>query len=286
MVLTWFDRDGNVLGTLGDPNEYAFIRLSPDDRSLAVAQADLATGRGDIWVFDIERNVSSRLTFDAATEDSPVWSPDGKRIAFSSNRDGGTAIYVRPSNGRGDAERLLTQDVGERAVPEDWSSDGKYLAFDSGAGKFDQWILPLDGGEPFPLVTGDFDVGYGRFSPDVNWFAYGSNESGRFEMFLTRFPSGEGKWQLSKVGADWIVGWNAAGTEIYYMDLEGKLCAVRVDLGDRVVADLPVCLFETRSGRTWDSHSDGKRFVIGVPNDAGSDFPITLVLNWDAARGR
>lgn len=135
------------------------------------------------------------------------------------------------------------------------------------------------------LIAGEFDVGYGRFSPNVDWFAYLSNESGRYELFLTRFPSGEGKWQLSKVGADWIVGWNTAGTEIYYIDLEGKLCAVHVQLGDQVVADLPVGLFETHSDRTWDSDSDGQRFVIGVPNDAGSDFPITLLLNWDAKRG-
>ena len=286
MILTWLDREGKELGTLGDPGEYAFIRLSPDNRSLAVTLNDAGTGRGDIWVFDVERNVGSRLTFHSATEDSPVWSPDGARIAFSSNRDGKTTIYVRPSNGRGEEELLLPESIEERAVPADWSSDGKFLVFSRGAGKYDTWVHPLDGGEPFPIVVGDFDEGYSRFSPNVAWLAYLSNESGRYNLYLTRFPSGEGKWQLSKVGTDWLVGWNAAGDEISYIDLEGKLCVVAVALADQVVADLPVCLFPTRSGRTWAAQSDGERFVIGVPDDAGSDFPITLLLNWEAGRGR
>ena len=286
MVLTWVDRAGKKLGTLGDPGQFAFIRLSPDGRSLAASVSDPVSGRGDIWVFDVERQVGSRLTFDSAIEDSPVWSPDGKRIAFASNREGRATIYVRPSNGRGEAEPLLPDGAVDRAVPEDWSSDGKFLVFNAGAGKSDVWVLPLEAGAPFPLIVGEFDEGYARFSPDAHWLSYGSNESGRYELYLTRFPGGEGKWQLSKIGADWLVGWNAAGNEIYYIDLEGRMCAVRVELADQVVADEPVCLFPTRAGRTWAANSGGQRFVIGEPNDTGSHFPITLVLNWEAGRAK
>jgi Tol biopolymer transport system component len=285
-ILTWLDREGKELGTLGDPGKFGFIRLSPEGRSLAAAVSDPTSGRGDIWVFDLQRGVGGRLTFDSAAEDSPVWSPDGKRIAFSSNLKGKTTILVRPSNGRGGVERMLPETVTDRAVPDDWSSDGKFLAFSAGAPKFDQWVLPLEGGEAFPLVVGDFDEGYGRFSPDGTWMAYISNESGRYELYLTRFPSGEGKWQLTKIGADWLVGWNAAGNAVYYLDLESRLCEVHVDLADQVVADQPICLFPTRSGRTWAARSDGQRFLIGIPDDAGSDFPITLVLNWEAGRAQ
>ncbi len=283
--LTWFDREGNADGTIGEAEKYDFISLSPDDRFLAVTMQTADSSQNDIWVFDIARNIGSRLTFSDANDLAPVWSPDGTRIAFGSNRIDETGkaspgIYVRETNGRGDAERLFQG--GGLAVPRDWSSDGKYLAIDHGAGKADLWIVPLDGSEAFPFVAGEFDEGYSIFSPDANWIAYISNETGRYELYLTRFPSGEGKWQLSRVGADWSIGWNAAGTEIYYLDLEGQVCAVKVELGDTVVAGTPECLFETRANHTWASRSDGQRFVIGTPDDEGEDFPITLVLNWGA----
>jgi Tol biopolymer transport system component len=278
-VLTWFDGEGGFIDTIGDPGLYSFIRLSPDDRLLAVTLGDANTGRNDIWVFDVERKVGSRLTFHESNDGNPVWSPDGARIVFASLRNGPADIYVRPANGRGDAEPLYASE--HRTIPEDWSPDGKFVAFNQGVGKYDQWMLPLDGGEPFAFITGDFDEGYGRFSPDGNWFAYISNETGRYEMYLTRFPSGDGKWQLSKVGADWLLGWHETGNEIYYLDIEGKVCSVRVELADNVVAELPSCRFEAQANRTWDVLSDGKRFVLGVPDDVESDFPITLVLNWD-----
>jgi len=276
--LTWFDREGNALETVGDPGKYTFIRLSPDDRSLAVTLGDATSGRGDIWIFDVRRNVGSRLTFDEAADDHPVWSPDGSQVAFASRRDGKHGLYVRPSNGRGTAE--LLHEAAQQSEPEDWSSDGKYIAFNSSLGKADLWILPVDGGEAYPFIAGEFDEGYARFSPDVNWLGYASNETGRYELYLTRFPGGEGKWQLSKVGADWLIGWRADGTEIYYLDLEGRLCSVKVELTDKVIADLPTCIFETNSGRSWASRSDGERFVLGVPHDQNSGFPITLIVNW------
>jgi dipeptidyl aminopeptidase/acylaminoacyl peptidase len=172
----------------------------------------------------------------------------------------------------------------ELDIPQDWSPDGNYLAVDRGIGKNDLWIVPLDGGEPFGLVETPFDDGYARFSPDGQWIAYVSNQSGRFEVYLTRFPSGEGKWQLSKGGADWLLGWNEDGTELYFLDLEGALSAVRLELGDRVVADLPRRLYPTRSELTWASAKDGQRFLFGVPDDPDQDYPITLILNWQGKR--
>jgi serine/threonine protein kinase len=280
-VLSWFDREGNALGTIGEPGKYSYLRLSPDDRFLATTLVGPGSGAEDIWVFDVERNVGSRLTFDEGNDLGPVWSPDGSRIVFSSGRDAKEGIYVRPANGRGSAELLYESE--QRITVEDWSRDGKHLTFNSSVGKADLWIFAVDEGEARSFITGDFDEGYGRFSPDSSWLGYLSNESGRYELYLTRFPGGEGKWQLTKIGADWILGWNDAGNEIYYIDLEGTLCAVKVELADQVVADMPECLFESQVDRSWDAVSDGTRFVLGVPDDRGSEFPITLVLNWGGA---
>jgi Tol biopolymer transport system component len=282
-ALAWFDREGNQLDSIGQSGQYGKIRLSPDDKQLAVKLLDEGTGRGDIWVFDLRRNVGSRLTFDDASEGDPVWSPDGTRIAFQSNRGGAAGdIYVRSTDGRGEAELVYGNDKLKR--PQDWSPDGKFLAIDQGVGKADAWIVPMDGGDPFAIVEGTHDEGYARFSPDGNWLAYLSNESGRYQLYLTRFPSGEGKWQLSIEGSDWLVGWRKDGTEIYFLDLEGDMMAVRLELGEAVVAEVPEKLFPTRAGETWSSASDGERFVLGVPDDPGVDYPIMLVLDWRGER--
>ena len=118
---------------------------------------------------------------------------------------------MRQADGRGDAEVLFSSEA--TATPQDWSPDGKHLAIDHGIGKSDLWIVPLDGGEPFSLVATEFDEGYARFSPDGEWLGYISNESGRYELYLTRFPGGEGKWQLSANGADWLLGWKKDGPQ-------------------------------------------------------------------------
>jgi Tol biopolymer transport system component len=170
--------------------------------------------------------------------------------------------------------------------PEDWSPDGAYIAVNyGGGGGSDLWIFPVDGEEePYDFITGDFDEGYGRFSPDGKWLAYLSNESGKYELYATRFPSGEGKWQVSTEGADWLLGWKDDGTEIYFMDLEGRIASVKVSLSDDLVADIPAVLFPTKTSDTWDSSSDGERFVVGTPEGSEEDFPITLIINWLASR--
>lgn len=251
-----------------------------DGRHLAATIADAGAGRSDLWVYDIARNVGSRLTFHDAQDSSPVWSPDGKRIAFGSNRGGKTEIYARQYDGSGDAELLFTGEG--RAEPEDWSSDGRYLTFNHGDGKYDLWILSVSENEAYPLVSTDFDEGYARFSPDGNWIGYLSNEAGRYDLYLTRFPSGEGKWQLSKDGADWLLGWNNAGTELYFLDTDGDLVAVKVELGDQVVVDLPQKLFPVRAGDTWAHMPDGASFIFGAPDESAAEVPITLILNWQS----
>ncbi len=282
-LLKWFDRDGNELGQIGQAAQYGHIRLSPDDRQLAATISDPHSGRGDIWTFDVTRNVASRLTFSDGHDSRPVWSPDGKRIAFVSNREGESGdVYVVSANGRGKPEPLLKSEVLD--APTDWSSDDRYVSINRGLGKTDLWLVPLDGTEPFSLVSTEFDEGYARFSPDGKWIAYLSNQSGRYELYLTRVPTGEGKWQLTAEGADWVLGWKEDGREIYYLDLEGALNIVRVELGDKFVADRPQRLYRTRSENTWDSTRDGQRFILGTPENPSEGYPITLIVNWAGKR--
>jgi len=212
-----------------------------------------------------------------------VWSPNGKLVAFQSDREKDTGdVYIVQADGRGEPELLFE---GEGPVtPSDWSPDGKFLSVDRGVGKNDLWIVPVDGSEPFTLIATPFDEGYSRFSPDGNWIAYVSNETGRYELYLTRFPSGEGKWQLSAEGGDWAIGWKEDSSEIFFLDLEGTLFSVRVELGDNVVADRPQQLFPTRSENTWASTFDGQRFILGTPDDPDEGYPITLIVNWAGKR--
>jgi Tol biopolymer transport system component len=171
--------------------------------------------------------------------------------------------------------------------PEDWSPDGRYIAANRATanGGYDLWILPVSGDEePYSLVTSDFDVGYARFSPDGKWLAYLSNESGQYETYVTRFPGGEGKWQVSTKGADWLIGWKRDGTEIYFLDLEGKVAAVQVRLGESFVADTPQVLFPTQTNETWASAGSGQKFLVAAPESKERNFPITLVINWLASR--
>jgi dipeptidyl aminopeptidase/acylaminoacyl peptidase len=206
--LTWFDSEGSELDVIAQPANFEQVRLSPDDQRLAATVIDESSGRGDIWIYDVKRKVGSRLTFNEAHDTAPVWSPDGTRIAFQSNRASPAGdVFVRSADGRGKAELLFSSEGGEMPdEPHDWSPDGRYLAINRGVGKVDLWIVPLDGDDPFKLVGTEFDEGYARFSTDGRWLAYISNESGRYELYLTRFPDGEGKWQLSVEGADWLVG--------------------------------------------------------------------------------
>ncbi len=281
-ALSWYDREGAVLGTIGDVGRYGYIRLSPDDTRLAVSVKPQDSGNGDIWVFDVERNVGSRLTFAESNESSPVWSPDGRRIAFQSNRGGPGDIYVRAADGTGEAELLYSSESNDEAWS--WSSDGKHIAMNHSEGRDDLWVLSLETKEASSFISTDYDEGWGQFSPDGQWLAYLSNESGTYEAYLTRFPSADGKWQLSTDGAEWLLGWNAAGTEIYCMDGGGSVTATRVTLNELVTIDRPEVLFPTVADESWDSSSDGTRFVIGMPEDRNAAYPITLVVNWQGKR--
>ncbi len=180
--LMWFDRSGREIGKVGDSDRTVpSLAMSADGRRLCVSRG--VNGNPDIWMLDLARGVLSRLTFDPATEPVAVWSPDGNRVAFNSNRTGVYDLYVKSVTDTEPESLLLA--TPQNKAPVDWSPDGRFLLFRS-PGKttgFDLWALPMDGDrKPFPLVQTDFEERDGQFSPDGKWVAYQSNESGRVDL--------------------------------------------------------------------------------------------------------
>jgi dipeptidyl aminopeptidase/acylaminoacyl peptidase len=285
--LVWVDREGRRLATVGEPADYSNPALSPDGSRLAVGRRDPQTRVRDIWLFDLKRGSSSRLTFDAADDLNPAWSPDGRRIAFSSARKGSRDLYWRSSDGTGDDELLLAS--GEDKNVEDWSLDGKWLLFNQRSQ--DTGVLRLEPErKPTPVLSRQFTEIEARLSPNGRWIAYRSNESGRPEVYVQSFPPGSGKWQVSTAGGV-EPSWRRDGKELFYL-AGTKLMAVETKTeGSSFEAGLPKALLEAPrlgpSGRNrYVAAPDGRRFLFVSSLEATSSRPFVVVLNWDAGRTR
>ena len=203
--LTWYTRDGKQSSAISQPDDYFSPALSPDGTRLAVAIGNIGQGTADIWIFDLERGTKTRFTFGGADKYHPVWTPDGKTLYYSSNAHGPQHIYAKSVDGS-EAERTVVGRGDEMAYPGSISPDGKYLAYvfrsaNDGRQNFDLWALPLSGdGKPFPVVQNNFGNGLPAISPDGKRMAYSNTESGRGEIYITAFPGGGTKWQVSTNG--------------------------------------------------------------------------------------
>jgi eukaryotic-like serine/threonine-protein kinase len=290
----WFDRSGSEIRKVGrEFSGGSEPSLSPDGSRVAVF-ADL-NGNVDIWLLEIARGVFNRFTVDAADEIFPVWSPDGARIAFSSNRRTGQQnLYLKPTSG-GEAEELMLE-TAQPKFATDWSPNGRFLLYFSAERKtgLDIWALAIDGDrKPFPVVQTNFDERLAQFSPDGNWIAYESNESGRVEIYVQPFAGPE-----SKAGSKLLVStnggaqvrWRRDGKELFYIALDGRLMSVPIRFASSSQAlepGVPVPLFATRLNalQVFPRHEyvvsqDGQRFLINV--EETSTAPITVILNWKA----
>jgi serine/threonine protein kinase/Tol biopolymer transport system component len=285
----WFERSGKELAKAGEPDP-AYPRspsLSPDGRRLAMHR--VVAGNTDIWTLELGRGALSRFTSNAAIEIWPIWSPDGSRILFSSNRDGSFALYEKATDGAADEKLVLSM----RAHPEDWSRDGRLLllqARDLKSGS-DLWVLPIgEGGEPHPVLRTEFDEWGGQFSPDARWMAYASTESGRSEVYLQPFPGPGAKLPIS-VGGGAQVRWRSDGRELFFIALDNRLMAVPISLsadGGSASVGAPVPLFLTHVGGAVQGASrqqyfvsqDGRRFLMNSVMEGAPFSPLTLILNW------
>jgi Tol biopolymer transport system component len=286
--LTWFDRGGRLIGTVGEEAAYSSIKLSPDERRVAVGMGTGSPVNRDIWLVDLGGNAPSRLTFDPGADQSAVWSPDGRRIAFEATRSGRVSLRQQSTAVTTADEAVLDDPNNLQLTPTDWSADGRYIAYTStSSGSSDVWVLPMFGDrKPFPVVHSQFQETNGVFSPDGRWLAYTSNESGQGNILVQPFPSTGGKYQVSRDGGTQAV-WRADGKELFYMRPDGAMMAVSIDAKDQFIAGVPQALFQTTArpgtSQRFAVSKDGKRFLISAAPQSSRRSPITVVLNWTAA---
>ena len=282
--LLWFDRSRKQVGVLGEPGAFYGLELSPDGRRAAVSVNE--RNNRDIWIYDLARGIRSRLTFDPAMEMDAIWSPDGSRLIFNSNRKGRLNLYQKAADGSGE-EALLFEDENGK-VPLSWSADGPSLLYGTGLATAqtgtDLLVLPFAGERrPIPLVQSPFNESQGRLSPDGKWVAYRSDESGRYEIYVASYPALSAKRQISTGGGNWP-RWRQDGREIFYFEIDGTLMAAAVNgSGAAVEVGAVKTLFETRVVVTpypYDVTADGQRFLINTRPGDGATEPITVVVNW------
>ncbi len=294
--LTWFDRAGNSLNSVGVEGDYSDFRLSPNGQTLAVSLVDPKAWNPDIWLIDLMRGGPSRFTVGSAVSAAPVWSPDGARIVFRTNRNGQTELYAKSAGGGGNEEVVLAYETQHAAgidtpnlVCSDWSPDGRYViaSVPQQTTGDDLWLIPLSGDKkPFKFLGPPADQIHGNFSPDGRFVAYTWNESGRFQVYVQTFPLSDRKWQVSTDGG-YEPRWRGDGHEIYYLSEDRKLMAVAVGAGPSFA--VPKVLFQTRvpEGVTprrthYVPSRDGQRFLVNTQSLDASPSPITVVLNWQA----
>ncbi len=282
--LTWFDRSGKPAGTVGVPGSYGNVSFSPDGRRLATEQTDPDGRKSDIWIHEPARGTTTRLTFDPAIHQAPIWSPDGKQILFDSIRKLNMQLYMKNADGSGSEEEVADIGAGLQVNAWDWSRDAKYVLVRKGN---ELWYLSWPQRVAKPLLQAKWTVRNAQISPDGRWMAYASNETGSMEIYVSPFPSGNGKWQVSSGGGQ-EPRWRKDGKELFYVSADGKMMAVAVTASASFEAGSPVALFQTHRRQpvsaedvfSYDVSGDGQRFLIITKVDEANAAPLSILLNW------
>jgi eukaryotic-like serine/threonine-protein kinase len=304
LQMVWVDRSGKALGTVGPPANFRGVELSPDGSRIAWHRHD-GSG-GDLWITDVARGTTSRLTFDASQDNSsPLWSPDGAYVGFASMRDGKWGLYRKLANNAAGEELLADMPSvvsGSPVTPFSWSPDGRsivYASVDAKSGQ-DLWLMSLAGDrKPIPLVRSPFTDLHGQVSPDGRWLAYWSVETGRPEVYVQAFPTGTARWQVSTGGGQYP-RWRHDGRELFYMTSPsaGKMMAVEVkSSGAALEVGTPQELFDSgyynvATGHLYNPYAvsaDGSRFLIPrspTLSSAPASAPIAVVVNWASTLNR
>ena len=288
---------GKTVGVAGSLDESGQVHheLAPDGQRVVVTR--MVQANVDVWLIDVNRNVSSRFTFDNAFDSAPLWSPDARQVVFRSSRKGVYDLFIKPTNGTADEQPLLV--TPENKTPLDWSHDGRLLLYSTQNpnGASDIWALPMMGErKPFPILQSSFDEIAGQFSPDGRWLAYASNESGRYEVYVRTFPETGGNLQVSATGGA-QPRWGPDGKELFYVAQDSRLMAVSIrPTGEArsLGAGAPVALFPTRLATGGNVPTSGGgarsqyavardgRFLLNITPDDAVASPITIVHNWAA----
>jgi Tol biopolymer transport system component len=291
--LAWFDRAGNVIGTVGpaDDKVLANPEMAPGGRRVAVSRA--VQGNFDIYIDEIAGGGQKRLTSDPALEQAVVWSPNASRVVFNTDRTGKYDLFEKPASGASAEHQLLV--TPQDKVACDWSLDGRFLLYasDDPTMGSDLWALTMIGErKSFPVVRTNKDEREGQFSPDGQWVSFVSNETGIDEVYIQPFPGPGGQWRVSTNGGV-DPRWGPKGQELFYVAPDGKLMAVaiRVERDGTLYHSPPVALFQTRlatganitvgfrSRPQYAVAPDG-RFLMNVTTDDNVVSPISIVLSW------
>ena len=289
--LVWVSRDGSEQ-PLGVPSRsFTSARLSPDERHIALGISDQ---ENDVWIHDVSRGTTTRLTTDGNVDTMPIWSPDGQRIVFASGREGPLNIYSQAANGSGTIERLTTSPYSHR--PSSFSPDGQVLVFQQTSGNDatfspDLMLLRLKAAPQVEmLLRTPFAEFGGEISPDGRWIVYHSDESGRGQpqVFVRPFPNVDaGRWHISNDGGS-RAAWSKDGRELFYLNAASALMGVPIVTTPSFSAGTPTKLFDgpwygTQQSRTYDTSRDGRRWLMikATPSDPTLVHPtLTVVLNW------
>jgi Tol biopolymer transport system component len=280
----WFDRKGKELGAVGKPDVYGNLSLAPNGRSVAVDKTDIASQNTDVWTYELQRESTKRLTFNPGIDSTSIWSPDGSRLVFASNRGLHIDLYMKNSDGAQDEESIVHGDID--SMPSDWSRDGKYILYMQGK---DLWFATFPDLKRSLFLKAPSIVRNGQFSPDGKWVAYASNESGKWEIYVTSFPEARGKWQLSSGGGE-QPRWRGDGKELFYLSSDGRMMAAPVMIGANFDHGTPVALFQATPRQpvsltdrfVYDVSRDGQRFLINNQVKQTETAPMSIILNWAA----
>jgi Tol biopolymer transport system component len=265
--LVWVDRTGKKLATVGELADLGNLELSPDNKRVAVAVLNETSGTRDLWLYDLSTGGRTRLDSNIADENWLVWSPDGRRVAFNSQRTRGLDLYQTSSRGNDPQELLVADDDGK--WPVSWSPDGRFILYVSSSERTgnDIWVLPLTGDrKPYPFLKTDVQENWAAFSPNGRWVAYSSTESGQAEVYVTPFPKSSAKWLVSR-GGGFQARWRHDGRELFFMAPDSRLMVADVngDGRDFEVSGVKA-LFETHFPyapyHAFDVAADGQRFLV------------------------
>ena len=282
----WFDRNGKELGVLDNPGIYENVAIAPNGKAVATDRIDLASLNMDVWTYEAwQAAAAKRFTFDPGYDGASVWSPDGSQLLLSSNRRLALDLYLKNADGSQE-ERDIFHDDTDKLV-NDWSRDGKYILFRHAD---ELWYLTLPAFTPKTFLATTGILRNGQFSPDRKWVAYNSNETGKWEIYVTSFPEVRGKWQISTNGGE-QPRWRGDGKELFYLSSDGHVMAVPVNTGVSFsTGGAPVALFQANPRQpvsyldifAYDVTRDGQRFLINTDVKPADTVPITVVLNWTA----
>ncbi len=296
LSLQWYSREGKELGPLqqsvivGNHHE-----VSPDGGRVAFGTSASSDANGDIWITDVSRGVNSRLTSHPALDWVPAWSPDGRRLAFTSTRDsssGRDQLYVLETDRPGSEKPLLVDDRVKHHLA--WSPDAKTIVYEARASEeqYDLWAVPVEGGgKPRPVIVTEFHDAQPAFSPDGRWLAYISNRTGRFEVYVREFGAGDSA-AVVQVSTDGGIQprWRRDGKELCYLSADGFIMSVPVQSATAAfIPGTPARLFRTellgiRASTHYTMTPDGQRFLLPSSGTGIRQEPYVFMVNWAPPR--